>query len=98
MFFETITYFLNFVIYIIIGIELFVNMSLKGVYKIPALQLTNKQNVIYGVMLSIAFSVLMTSLFKINLVLIVGALIIYYIYKNGFNYDDIINLFTPMKI
>jgi len=68
---------------------------MNGVYTIPSLNLTKDQIVIYGVLLSIGFSILMTTMFKIDLIFIVGALIIYYIYKNGFNTDELVNVFKP---
>lgn len=74
----------NLILYFLIGTELFINMPMNGVYRLPG-HFRNKDDIIItGFLLAIVFASLMTLKISMPLPVVITALVLYFIYTKRY--------------
>lgn len=82
----------NVFLYFLIGVELFINMPINGVYRVPISFLQTKDNtIIAGMIASIAFASFMAVRYPLSLPIIAILGVMYFIYLKC-----ILKPFTPV--
>lgn len=68
------------ILYLLIGLELFINMPMNGVYKIPFIN-TKDNIIIFGGLLTFIFSFIMTRQLPLSLPIAIILIILYFVYS-----------------
>lgn len=72
----------NLILWFLIGVELFINLPMNGVYTLPYIHENKNKIITYGLLISLILAFIIIHYIHINSFIAMGLIFAYFIYQN----------------